>query len=143
MERRASSKQITVCGTTRNAVCDSLALIVFMPYVISLQSGEEPFPYLNGVVAEIRWAERLSELNHVPHFPYFVTYYVDSIPIASIGGILCDVLFNPKYAGCVYKVTVAIDSLGNIVWICPLAPGGCSHLGSRRAEKEQGALYGL
>ena len=34
-----------------------------------------------------------------------------------------DVLFNPKYAGCVYKVTVAIDRLGNIVWICPLAPG--------------------
>ena len=27
-------------------------------------------------------------------------------------------LFNRKYAGCVYKVTVAIDSLGNIVWIC-------------------------
>ena len=25
--------------------------------------------------------------------------------------------------GCVYKVTVAIDSLGNIVWICPLALG--------------------
>ena len=52
-----------------------------------------------------------------------MTHYVDSMPIASIGGILCDVLFNPKYAGCVYKVTVAIDSLGNIVWICPLAPG--------------------
>ena len=51
--------------------------------------------YLNGVVAEIRWAERLSEWNHVPHFPYFVTHYVDSMPIASIGGILCDVLFNP------------------------------------------------
>ena len=79
--------------------------------------------YLNGVVAEIRWTERLSEWNHVPHFPYFVTHYVDSMPIASIGGILCDVLFNPKYAGCAYKVTVAIDSLGNIVWICPLAPG--------------------
>ena len=40
------------------------------------------------------------------------------MPIASIGGILCDVLFNPKYAGCVHKVTVAIDNLGNIVWIC-------------------------
>ena len=79
--------------------------------------------YLNGVVAEIRWAERLSEWNHVPHFPYFVTHYLDSMPIASIGGILCNVLFNPKYAGYVYKVTVAIDSLGNIVWICPLAPG--------------------
>jgi hypothetical protein len=25
--------------------------------------------YLNGVVAEIPWAERLSEWNHIPHFP--------------------------------------------------------------------------
>ena len=79
--------------------------------------------YLNGVVAEIRWAERLSEWNHASHFPYFVTHYVDSMPIASMEGILCYVLFNPKYAGCVHKVTVTIDSLGNIVWICPLAPG--------------------
>ena len=62
--------------------------------------------YLNGVVAEVRWAERLSEWNHVPHFPFFVTHYSDSMPIASIGGILCDVLFNPKYAGCVYSVYI-------------------------------------
>ena len=79
--------------------------------------------YLNGVVTEIRWVERLSEWNHVPHFLYFVTHYVDSMPIAWKRGILCDVLFNLKYAGCIYKVTVAIDTLGNIVWICPLAPG--------------------
>ena len=31
--------------------------------------------------------------------------------------------WNPKYASHVYKVTVAIDMLGNIVWVCPLAPG--------------------
>ena len=67
--------------------------------------------YLNGVVAEIRWAERLSEWNHVPHFPYFVTHYVDSMPIASIGGILCDVMFNPKYAGCIYKVRLPLTAL--------------------------------
>ena len=79
--------------------------------------------HLNGVIAEIRWPKRLSEWDHVPHFPYFVPHSVDSMPIASIGGILCDVLFNTKYAGCVYKVTVAMDSLGNIIWICPLAPG--------------------
>ena len=29
---------------------------------------------------------------------------------------------NPRF-GCVYKVTVAIYNLGNIVWICPLAAG--------------------
>ena len=31
--------------------------------------------------------------------------------------------WNPKYASHVYKVTVAVDMLGNIIWICPLAPG--------------------
>ena len=40
---------------------------------------------------------------------------MDNMPFASIGGILCDVLFNPKYAGGVYTITVAIDSIGNIV----------------------------
>ena len=28
-----------------------------------------------------------------------------------------------KYVSHVYKVTVAVDMLGNIIWICPLAPG--------------------
>ena len=28
---------------------------------------------------------------------------------------LCGVLFNLKFASCAYKVTVAIDSVGNIV----------------------------
>ena len=77
----------------------------------------------------------------VAHF-----HYVDSMPIASIGGILCDVLFNPKHAGCVSKVTVAIDTFRNIAWNLSVGPwdiGGCSHLGSRRDQKEQGALYGL
>ena len=39
------------------------------------------------------------------------------------GGALSDVLFNPKYAGSIYKVTVAVDFLGNILWVCPLSPG--------------------
>ena len=29
-------------------------------------------------------------------------------------------LWNPKYASHVYRVTVAVDMLGNIIWICPL-----------------------
>ena len=33
-----------------------------------------------------------------------------------------------KYASHVYKVTVAVDMLGNIVWICPLAPGTSAHV---------------
>ena len=36
-----------------------------------------------------------------PHFPYLVTHFTDAMPISSIGGALSDVLFNPKYAGCV------------------------------------------
>ena len=39
------------------------------------------------------------------------------------GGDLSDVLFNPKYTGHVYKITVALDNLGNIVWIYDLMPG--------------------
>ena len=45
------------------------------------------------------------------------------MPISSIGGALLDVLFNPKYAGHIWKLTVVVDHLGNIVWIGPLMPG--------------------
>ena len=38
-------------------------------------------------------------------------------------GDLSYVLFNTKYAGHVYKITVAVDNLGNIVWIYDLMPG--------------------
>ena len=31
-------------------------------------------------------------------------------------------MWNPKYAPHVYKVIVAVDMSGKIVWICPLAP---------------------
>ena len=36
---------------------------------------------------------------------------------------LSDVLFNPKYAGHVCKISMAVDNLGNIVCICDLLPG--------------------
>ena len=58
-----------------------------------------------------------------PHFPYLVTHFTDAMPISSIGGALSDLLFNPKYAGYVWKITVTVDHLGNIVWICPVLPG--------------------
>ena len=60
---------------------------------------------------------------HNPHVPYFVTHFTNNMPICSVGGKLSDVLFNPKYAGHVYKITVAVDNLGNIVWICDLMLG--------------------
>ena len=79
--------------------------------------------YLNHVVQEIRWADRLNPFNHCPHFPFFMTHFMDSMPISSIGGIWSAYLWNPKYVSHVYKVTVVVDMLGNITWICPLAPG--------------------
>ena len=39
------------------------------------------------------------------------------MPICSVGASLSNVLFNSKHAGYVYKVTVAVDNLGNMVWI--------------------------
>ena len=45
------------------------------------------------------------------------------VVICSVGGDLSDVRFNPKYAGHIYKITVAADNLGNTVWICDLMPG--------------------
>ena len=71
-------------------------------------------------VDEVHWSDRLNRFNHNPHFPYLVTHFTNAMPISSIGGALSDILFNPKYAGCVWKITVAVDHLGNIVWICPV-----------------------
>ena len=78
---------------------------------------------LNSVVDEIWWDERLSPYNHNPHLPYFVTHFTDSMPICLVGGDLLDVLFNSRYVAHVYKITMAVDNLGNIVWICDLVPG--------------------
>ena len=50
------------------------------------------------------------------------------MPICAVGGTLLDVLFNPKYASHVYKMTVAVDNLGNIVCICDLMPGTTADL---------------
>ena len=58
-----------------------------------------------------------------PHFSYLVTLFTDAMPISSIGDALSDMFFNPKYVGCVWKVTVAAANLGNIVWVCPVLPG--------------------
>ena len=79
--------------------------------------------FLNHVVKEIRWSDRLNCFNLCPHFPYFMTHFMDSMPISSIGGMWFVDLWNPKYATHIFKVSVAVDVLGNIVWICPLAHG--------------------
>ena len=74
--------------------------------------------YLKLVVGEVRWSDRLNHYNHNPHFPQLVTHFIDSMPITFIGGTLLGVLFNPKYAGHIWKLTVAFDHSGNIVWGC-------------------------
>ena len=51
----------------------------------------------------------------IPIFRISLTLYTDSMPICSVGGSWSDVLFNPKCAGHDYKITVALDNLGNIV----------------------------
>ena len=48
--------------------------------------------YLNMVVDEVRWSNRLNYYNHSPHFPYLVTHFTDPMPISSIGGALSDVV---------------------------------------------------
>ena len=50
-------------------------------------------------------------------------HFSGSMPISSSGQIFSVDLCNAKYASHIYKVTVAGDMLGNIVWICPLARG--------------------
>ena len=79
--------------------------------------------FLNHVVQEIRWSNWYSRFNHCPHFPYFMTHFTDSMPISSIGGMWSMDLRNPRYAAHIFKDTVAVDMLGNIVCICPLALG--------------------
>ena len=80
------------------------------------QSVARAREYLNHVVQEIRWADRLNPFNHCPHFPFFMTHFTDSMPISSIGGIWSADLWNPKYASHVYKVTVAVKMLGNNIY---------------------------
>ena len=81
--------------------------------------------FLNSVVDEIWWEERLAPYNQNPHFPYFVTHFTGSMAICPMHALF-------KYASHVYKVTVAVDNLGNIVWICDLMLGicGCYDMGS-------------
>ena len=85
--------------------------------------------YLDHVVQEIRWANRFNPFNHCPHFPFFMTHFTDSMPISSIGGIRSADLWNPKYASHVYKVNVAVDMLGNIIWNGPRDISRCFDLG--------------
>ena len=68
--------------------------------------------YLNHVVQEIRWADKLNPFNHCPHFPFFMTHFTDSMPISSIGDTWSTDPWNSKYASRVSNLTVAVGMLG-------------------------------
>ena len=80
------------------------------------------------IMDEVRWSDHLNKNSHSPHFSYLVTHFTDSMPISSIGGALSDVLFNLRYAGNIWKLTIAVDHEGKIVWIGPLMPGTAPHV---------------
>ena len=42
--------------------------------------------YLNHVVQEIQWADRLNPFNHCPHFPFFMTHVTDTCPSVPLAG---------------------------------------------------------
>ena len=92
------------------------------------QSVARAREYFKHVFQEIQWDDRLNPVNHCPHFPFFMTYFTDSMLISSIGGIWSAEVWNPKCASHVYTVTAAVNMLGETVWICPLAPSTSAHV---------------
>lgn len=83
---------------------------------------KQMFAWLQTVVSDIDWDDRLSPLNHTTHFPYFVSFFVDTVPVACFGGVNPE-NFQPKYAGNVYKMQVCCDALGRIVYFSGPHPG--------------------
>ena len=64
------------------------------------------------VADELRWEDRLAHYNHSNLFPYMVTGIGDTFPITTIGGVLGDVLYQPKYADNVLKLLLIVDHSG-------------------------------
>lgn len=77
-------------------------------------------------LALLHFEERLNPYNHSPLFPYLTTLLGDTFPVGSVGGQLGDVLFQPKYAGQVYKLLLLTDQLGNYRWMGGLELGARS-----------------
>ena len=65
---------------------------------------------------EVQWCDHLNHHKQISHFRSLVTHFID-MPISSISDALSHVLFNPKYAGQLWKLTIAVDHVENIVWI--------------------------
>ena len=91
---------------------------------VRINEIKDAFAYLADVVDDIQWDSRLSHLNHVTHFPYYLTFFVDTVPFACFAGISENI--QPKYAGPVMKMQVCCDALGRIVFISGPHPGSRS-----------------
>ena len=69
---------------------------------------------LVSAVDETRWTDRLCLFHHNPRFPYFVTRFTASFPIASIGGAWSDVILESKMR-CQVVVCIRLHhSVGNL-----------------------------
>ena len=65
---------------------------------------------------EVRWADRLSPFNHVPHFPTHVTHPVDTFPlrVCQATGEIAAFMANPKYGETVFKGQIGLTMEGFI-----------------------------
>ena len=71
---------------------------------------------------ELDFDGRVNEYNHSPLYLYLVTLIGNTFPVGSVGGVLSDVLFQPKYAD-VFKVFLLVDHFGQYRWVGGLACG--------------------
>lgn len=90
----------------------------------TIEKVTECIRFLHDTMHEISWDDRLSEINHCTHYPYYVTFFLDTVPVACYGGIT--ELYQPKYASPVFKMQVACDAMGRIVFISGPHPGSRS-----------------
>lgn len=112
---------------------DQLSRVLHMPKSSAQTLIQEGFAYLQNVVDEVNWDDRLSPLNHTTHFPYYVSFFViqgiaffpqfscisgytlfcDTVPVACFCGSVPE-NFQPKYSGpgCFFKGFNPLEKVG-------------------------------
>ncbi len=103
LHRYPSRNDLDVLGCSRATLHDKILPVIYQ---------------LADSVNEIFWDDRLDPYNHIPFFSANVTGAVDTVPIyvqQPQNSTLRHMLYNPKYAGTVYKMQIGIDFLGRIV----------------------------
>ena len=73
---------------------------------------------LSNIIDEVHWTRRLSEWNHVPHFPHGVTFMVDTFPVliaAPSHRTANRLTYQPKYGSNVLKCELRVSFRGEIV----------------------------